>query len=87
MVHSTTLPWFKVTGGSLNMPMPEGIPVRNNIGNFSEKVSNDGQEELPMHDWMSLSHVRLDCKHHVVFVPKYREKKLYGKFRNRVGEC
>ena len=39
-----------------------------------------------MHDWTSLSHVRWDCKYHVVFVPKYREKKLYGKFRTRVGE-
>ncbi len=39
-----------------------------------------------MHDWESLSHVRWDCKYHVVFVPKYRKKKLYGKFRRRVGE-
>jgi len=39
-----------------------------------------------MHDWASLSHVRWDCKYHVVFVPKYREKKLYGKFQARVGE-
>ena len=39
-----------------------------------------------MHDWTSLSHVRWDCKYHVVFVPKYRKKKLYGKFRTRVGE-
>ena len=44
------------------------------------------QEELPMHDWQSLSHVRWDCKFHVVFVPKYRTKKLFGKFRNKVGE-
>ena len=39
-----------------------------------------------MHDWKSLSHVRWECKYHIVFVPKYRKKKLYGKFRNRVGE-
>ena len=38
-----------------------------------------------MHDWTSLSHVRWDCKYHVVFVPKYRKRKLYGKFRGRVG--
>ena len=38
-----------------------------------------------MHDWQSLSHVRWDCKYHVVFVPKYRKKQLYGKLRNRVG--
>ena len=38
-----------------------------------------------MHDWQSLSHVRWDCKYHVVFVPKYRRKELYGKVRTRVG--
>ena len=39
-----------------------------------------------MHDWESLSHVRWDCKYHVVFVPRYRTKKLFGKFRNQVGD-
>ena len=39
-----------------------------------------------MHDLQSLSHVRWDCKFHVVIVPKYRKKALYGKFRKRVGE-
>jgi len=39
-----------------------------------------------MQDWQSLSHVRWDCKYHVVFVPKYRKKVLYGKFRRKVGE-
>ena len=39
-----------------------------------------------MHDWTSLSHVRWDCKYHIVFVPKYRQKRLYGKFRSRVGQ-
>ncbi len=39
-----------------------------------------------MHDWTSLSHVRWDCKYHVVFVPKYRQKRLYGKFRRKVGD-
>jgi len=39
-----------------------------------------------MHDWTSLSHVRWDCKYHVVIVPKYRKKVLYGKIRKRVGE-
>ncbi len=44
------------------------------------------QGEFPMQDWQSLSHVRWDCKYHIVFVPKYRKKKLYGKYRNRVGD-
>lgn len=29
----------------------------------------------------SLSHSKWDCKYHVVFVPKYRKKMLYGKIR------
>jgi len=29
----------------------------------------------------NLSHSKYDCKYHVVFVPKYRKKKLYGKIR------
>ena len=39
-----------------------------------------------MHDWQSLSHVRWDCKYHVVIIPKYRKRKLYGKIRKHVGE-
>ena len=39
-----------------------------------------------MHDWESLSHVRWDCKYHVVIVPKYRKRRLYGKFRKDVGQ-
>ena len=39
-----------------------------------------------MHDWKSLSHVRWDCKYHIVIIPKYRKRMLYGKFRKRVGD-
>mgnify|MGYP003433253520 FL=1 len=39
-----------------------------------------------MHDWSSLSHVRWECKYHVVIVPKYRKKSLYGGMRKQVGE-
>ncbi len=39
-----------------------------------------------MHEWQSLSHVRWDCKYHVVIVPKYRKRKLYGKVKIAMGE-
>ena len=39
-----------------------------------------------MHDWHSLSHVRWDCKYHVVIIPKYRKRELYGKFKRNVGD-
>ena len=39
-----------------------------------------------MHEWKSLSHVRWDCKYHIVIVPKYRQRVLYGKTKQRIGE-
>jgi putative transposase len=38
-----------------------------------------------MHDFESLSHVRWECKYHVVVIPKYRRKVLYGKLRRGIG--
>ena len=38
-----------------------------------------------MHDWQSLSHVRWECKYHVVIMPKYRQKVVYGRMRRRIG--
>ena len=34
----------------------------------------------------SLSHTRYNCTYHVVFIPKYRRKAMYGDVRNSVGE-
>jgi putative transposase len=38
-----------------------------------------------MHDWESLAHVRWDCKYHVVIIPKYRRKVIYGQLKARIG--
>ena len=38
-----------------------------------------------MKDLKSLSHVRWDCKYHVVFVSKYRKRKMYSEIRNKIG--
>ena len=38
-----------------------------------------------MHEWQSLSHVRWECKYHVVILPKYRHKVFYGRMRSEVG--
>ena len=38
-----------------------------------------------MHEWESQSHVRWDCKFHVVIVPKYRRKAIYGGLRRQIG--
>ena len=38
-----------------------------------------------MHEWQSQSHVRWECKYHVVIIPKYRRKVLYGRVRRQIG--
>jgi len=39
-----------------------------------------------MHEWQSLSHVRWECKYHIVIIPKYRKRMLYGRLKKHVGE-
>ena len=39
-----------------------------------------------MRDWQSQAHVKWECKYHVVILPKYRKKVLYGRFRKQIGE-
>ena len=34
----------------------------------------------------SLSHTKWECKYHIVFIPKYRKKALYGALRQQLGE-
>jgi putative transposase len=34
----------------------------------------------------ALSHTKWDCKYHVVFIPKYRRKVLYGELRRYLGD-
>jgi putative transposase len=36
--------------------------------------------------WQSLAHSRWECKDHVVFLPTYRRKALYGEMRTSWGE-
>ena len=33
----------------------------------------------------SLSHTKWECKYHVVWIPKYRKKELYGELRRDLG--
>ena len=37
-------------------------------------------------DANSLSHTKWECQYHIVFIPKYRRKVLYGQVRNDVRE-
>jgi len=38
-----------------------------------------------MRDWQGQSHVKWYCKYHVVFVPKYRRRSIYGALRREIG--
>ena len=37
-------------------------------------------------DENSLSHTRWNCKYHIVFIPKYRRKAIYGTIRQDIGQ-
>jgi putative transposase len=39
-----------------------------------------------MRDWQSQTHVRWHCRYHLVFVPKYRHKTIYGNLRKDIGK-
>ena len=39
-----------------------------------------------MNNYQSLSHSKWECKYHVVFIPKYRRKVVYGQLRCHLGE-
>lgn len=39
-----------------------------------------------MNDYQSLRHSKWECKYHVVFIPKYRRKMVYGQLRRHLGE-
>ena len=37
-------------------------------------------------DSKSLSHTKWKCQYHIVFIPKYRKKQLYGRLRDDVSD-
>jgi hypothetical protein len=38
-----------------------------------------------MREWQSISHVRWYCRYHIIIVPKYRKKVIFGTLRKSVG--
>ena len=40
-----------------------------------------------MNEYESLNHTKWECKYHVVFMPKYRRKALYGSLRSTWAAC
>jgi putative transposase len=38
-----------------------------------------------MTDYESLKHTRWECKYHVIFIPKWRKKQIFGQLRKDLG--
>ena len=38
-----------------------------------------------MEDYQSLSHTKWQCKYHIIFIPKYRRRALFGVVRRELG--
>ena len=38
-----------------------------------------------MNEYNHLNHATWECKYHIVFIPKYRKKSLFGTVRQRLG--
>ena len=43
------------------------------------------KEEVSVNNFQSLNHTRWDCKFHVVWIPKYRKRALYGQLRKQLA--
>ena len=71
--------------------MPERQPKFDDSGSdlketpFREPPKHH-EREYSLTDYKSLSHARWECKYHVVFIPKYRKKAIYGQLRRELGE-
>ena len=39
-----------------------------------------------MNDESNLNHTRWECKYHIVWIPKYRKKTLFGQLRKYLGQ-
>jgi putative transposase len=51
-----------------------------------EPLKAHKQRRPSMNQYQSLSHTTWDCKYHLVWIPKYRKKVIYGQLRKHLGE-
>ncbi len=51
-----------------------------------ELLKEHKRRRLSMNDVQSLNHSKWECKYHVIWIPKYRKKKVYGELRKYLGE-
>ena len=73
---------------------PPALPGRPSVFDVSgSNVRNSPREPLKHHagessmnNYRSLNHTKWECQYHVVFIPKYRRKTLYGGLRHYLGD-
>ena len=39
-----------------------------------------------MREWKKQTHVTWHCLYHIVFIPKYRKKAIFGRLRQEIGK-
>jgi putative transposase len=59
--------------------------LRESIRETSKREPPSTRKGAKQMDEGSLSHTKWECKYHVVFIPKYRRKALYGELRRELG--
>ena len=59
------------------------LPVISGLENLLNLVTSNFKE-IRMERFKSLSHSKWECKYHIVWIPKYRRKVLYGERRREV---
>ena len=62
-----------------NKKTPSGI-IR-----ASFATAHKNQKGVIHMDELSISHTRWSCTYHIIFIPKYRRKVIYGKLRKDIG--
>lgn len=59
------------------------LVIIKSVSQAEKKITNGGSKKMLD---KSLSHTKSDCQYHIVFIPKYRQKRLYGAIRADVKE-
>jgi len=72
------------------MGVPPALPGRQQRFDISGSRPRRAIDETPNREPPStrrgVSHSKWECKYHVVFIPKYRRKTLYGELRRHMGD-
>jgi putative transposase len=42
--------------------------------------------ETTMREWQNQSHIRWYCRYHIIIIPKYRQKAIFGTLRKDIGK-